>query len=239
MGCLIVYVLLSVLPYGFMSQAELAAVPNPSTAGVLEAVVGKWGSWLMNIGLLIAVLASWLAWTMITAEIPFAAAQNGTFPKVFAAENEHKSPSVSLWVTSSLMQLAILMVYFSNNAWNTMLSITGVMVLPAYLSSMAYLWKICEDGEYPATATVPRSGALICSILGSFYALWLIYAAGLEYLLMAVLFLTIGIPVFIWSRRENNPTEKTFSDRELSFAWLLVIVSVITLFLFWRGILKV
>lgn len=191
-----------------MSQAELAAVPNPSTAGVLEAVVGKWGSWLMNIGLLIAVLASWLAWTMITAEIPFAAAQNGTFPKVFAAENEHKSPSVSLWVTSSLMQLAILMVYFSNNAWNTMLSITGVMVLPAYLSSMAYLWKICEDGEYPATATVPRSGALICSILGSFYALWLIYAAGLEYLLMAVLFLTIGIPVFIWSRRENNPTEK-------------------------------
>ena len=239
LGCLIVYVLLSVLPYGFMSQAELAAVPNPSTAGVLEAVVGKWGSWLMNIGLLIAVLASWLAWTMITAEIPFAAAQNGTFPKVFAAENEHKSPSVSLWVTSSLMQLAILMVYFSNNAWNTMLSITGVMVLPAYLSSMAYLWKICEDGEYPATATVPRSGALICSILGSFYALWLIYAAGLEYLLMAVLFLTIGIPVFIWSRRENNPTEKTFSDRELSFAWLLVIVSVITLFLFWRGILKV
>ncbi len=239
LGCLIVYVLLSVLPYGFMSQAELAAVPNPSTAGVLEAVVGKWGSWLMNIGLLIAVLASWLAWTMITAEIPFAAAQNGTFPKVFAAENEHKSPSVSLWVTSSLMQLAILMVYFSNNAWNTMLSITGVMVLPAYLSSMAYLWKICEDGEYPATASVPRSGALICSILGSFYALWLIYAAGLEYLLMAVLFLTIGIPVFIWSRKENNPTEKTFSDRELSFAWLLVIVSVITLFLFWRGILKV
>ena len=113
------------------------------------------------------------------------------------------------------------------------------MVLPAYLSSMAYLWKICEDGEYPSTASVPRSGALICSILGSFYALWLIYAAGLEYLLMAVLFLTIGIPVFIWSRKENNPIEKTFSDRELSFAWLLVIVSVITLFLFWRGILKV
>ena len=70
-GGLIIFALISILPYGFMTQAELAAVPNPSTAGVLEAVVGPWGSWLMNIGLIIAVLASWLAWTMITAEIPY------------------------------------------------------------------------------------------------------------------------------------------------------------------------
>lgn len=35
-GCLVVYVLLSVLPFGFMTQQELAAVPTPSTAGVLE-----------------------------------------------------------------------------------------------------------------------------------------------------------------------------------------------------------
>lgn len=78
-GCLIVYVLLSVLPFGFMTQQELAAVPTPSTAGVLERAVGTWGSWIMNIGLIIAVLASWLAWTLITAEMPFAAAKTEPF----------------------------------------------------------------------------------------------------------------------------------------------------------------
>ena len=77
-GCLVIYALLSLLPFGFLTQAELAAIPNPSTAGVLEKVVGPWGAWVMNIGLLLAVLSSWLAWTMITAEIPQAAAQNGT-----------------------------------------------------------------------------------------------------------------------------------------------------------------
>ena len=148
LGCLIIYILLSLLPFGYMTQAELAAIPNPSTAGVLEKIVGPWGAWLMNIGLLVSVLTSWLAWTMVTAQIPQAAAQNGTFPKEFAAENENQAPSVSLWVTSALMQLFILLVYFSNNAWNTMLSITSVMVLPAYFSSCAYLWKVCEDGEY-------------------------------------------------------------------------------------------
>ena len=131
LGCLVIYIGLSVLPFGFLTQAEIAGVANPSTAGVLEKVVGPWGAVFMNCGLLIAVLSSWLAWTMITAEIPAAAAENGTFPKAFAHQNKEGSPDVSLWVTSALMQLAILMVYFSNNAWNTMLSITGVMVLPA------------------------------------------------------------------------------------------------------------
>ena len=74
-GCLVVYVLLSLIPYGFMSQEQLAAVPNPSTAGILEKVVGRWGAWLMNIGLLVSVLTSWLAWTMVTAQIPQAAAE--------------------------------------------------------------------------------------------------------------------------------------------------------------------
>lgn len=79
----------------------------------------------MNIGLLISVLASWLAWTIITAEMPFACAKDGTFPKFFAKSNSNGSPSASLWTTSALMQLAMLLVFFSNNAWNTMLSITG------------------------------------------------------------------------------------------------------------------
>ncbi|MDX8416152.1 amino acid permease [Intestinicryptomonas porci] len=82
-GGLLVFVLLSVLPFGVMTQAELVAVKNPSTAGVLEHVVGTWGAWLMNIGLIIAILANWLAWTMITAEVPYAAAKDGAFPKIF------------------------------------------------------------------------------------------------------------------------------------------------------------
>ena len=40
LGCLAIYVMLSLLPFGYMTQAELAAVPNPSTAGILEKIVG-------------------------------------------------------------------------------------------------------------------------------------------------------------------------------------------------------
>ena len=231
-GCLLIYVLLSVLPYGVMTQEQLAKVANPSTAGVLEVLVGRWGAWLMNIGLLISVLTSWLAWTMVTAQIPQAAAANGTFPRDFAKENAKHAPSVSLWITSSLMQIFMLLVYFSNNAWNTMLSITGVMVLPAYFMSCAYLWKICEDHEYAANFYIHRSEAMFSSIIGALYALWLIYAAGLQYLLLAVIFMVIGIPFYIWARKENNPKEPVFGVGEMVVAGVLIAIALFALYAF-------
>lgn len=236
LGCLIIYILLSLLPFGYMTQSELSAIPNPSTAGVLEKIVGPWGAWLMNIGLLVSVLTSWLAWTMVTAQIPQAAAQNGTFPKEFAAENENQAPSVSLWVTSALMQLFILLVYFSNNAWNTMLSITSVMVLPAYFSSCAYLWKVCEDGEYPNGIYIRRSAALFSAIIGSIYALWLIYAAGLNYLLMAVIFMALGIPVYMWARHQVAPNQRTFTTGEAVIAAFLIVIALWAIYALSHGI---
>lgn len=250
LGCLLIYVLLSVLPFGLMSQAQLSAVPNPSTAGVLQSVVGVWGAWVMNIGVVIAILASWLSWTMIVAEMPYAMAQNGAFPKIFMRENSKSAPNVSLIVTSTLMQLAMILVYFAGNAWNTMLSITGVMVLPAYFMSCLYLWKICEDHQFPNNIGLSRFYALITGILGTIYAGWLIYAAGLGYLLMAVVFITIGIPVYMWARHEQgagkfrqNKKETTyipyFSETEKVLSIVLIIISIVALYAFYRGLITV
>ena len=237
-GCLTIYILLSVLPFGFLSQAQLSSIANPSTAGVLQKVVGPWGAWVMNVGLIIAVLASWLAWTMITAQMPQSMAKDGTFPRVFEQENKAGSPSVSLWVTSCVMQLGMLVVYFSNNAWNTMLSITGVMVLPAYLTSAAYLWKLCEDGEYQHIRT-GRAYALFTSILGAIYACWLIYAAGLSYLLMAVVFIALGLPVYIWARKENSKGTPYFQVYEKYLAVALIFIALFAVYAMVRGIVSV
>ena len=236
-GGLLVFVLLSILPYGFMTQAEIAAVPNPSTAGVLENIVGKWGAWLMNLGLLVAVLSSWLAWTMITAELPYAAAKDGTFPKAFASTNSKGAASVSLWVTSALMQAAMLMVAFSGNAWNTMLSITGVMVLPPYLASTLYLWKIGGNGTLRSVVpnlSSTRAAAVLSGVLGSIYAVWLIYAAGLEYLLASIIFLALGIPVFVWAKRERG--QRAFKCAERVGAGILVAVAIAAVVLMSTGV---
>ena len=227
LGCLAIYVLLSLLPFGSMSQGELAALNNPSTAEILQkAVDSSWGGILMNLGVIIALMTSWLAFTIMIAQIPYAAAQDGTFPAVFNHVNRNGAPDVSLFVTSTVMQLTMIMVYFANNAWNTMLSITSVMILPAYFASTLYLWKVCAKKEYPADATVKLTAATICGFAGSVYALWMIYAAGLKYLAMAFIFLAIGIPVYIWARSNSNREKRYFTGKELTGAVIIILIAI-------------
>ncbi len=238
LGCLAIYVLLSVLPFGRMYQSTLANLANPSTAPLLADVVGDWGGWVMNLGVIVALLTSWLAFTIMIAQIPYAAANDGTFPKIFKRENRNGTPNISLWVTSLLMQTSMLLVYFAGNAWNTMLSITSVMILPPYLACTAYLWKLCLTGQYPKNLPVKPHFAMFCGAAGTLYALWMIYAAGINYLLMAFLFMVLGIPVFIHTRRtviaenKDQTDTKIFTKWEKWAAWGIAVIALIALFTF-------
>ncbi|AAF73708.1 arginine/ornithine antiporter protein [Chlamydia pneumoniae TW-183] len=239
LGCLTIYILFSLLPFGSLFQHQLANIPNPSTAGVLDILVGKWGEVLMNVGLIIAVLSSWLSWTIIVAEIPFSAAKNGTFPEIFTIENKEKSPSVSLYITSSVMQLAMLLVYFSSNAWNTMLSITGVMVLPAYLASAAFLFKLSKSKTYPKKGSIKAPLAMITGILGVVYSLWLIYAGGLKYLFMALVLLALGIPFYIDAGKKKKNAKTFFAKKEIVGMTFIGLLALTAIFLFSTGRIKI
>ena len=50
-----IYVLVSLLSTGVLSQPELAGLKVPSMAGVLQPLIGHWGAALINIGLMISV----------------------------------------------------------------------------------------------------------------------------------------------------------------------------------------
>ncbi len=242
LGCLLIYILLSLLPFGRMSRAHLAQLANPSTAPLLQSVVGTWGGWLMNIGVIVALLTSWLAFTIMIAQIPYAAAQDGTFPKCFARENSKSTPSVSLWISSLIMQLAMIFVFFESNAWNSMLSITSIMIIPPYMACTMYLARICRRGEYPEGASVSRRFAWICGVAGSLFALWMLYSGGLNYVLLAFIFLAGGIPLYVCTRKRNMRDElasigkgRVFTRNEFFAALLIAFIGVIALGYIVRG----
>ncbi len=231
----LLYVLISVLPFGVMTQAQLGAIAPPSMAAILGSIVGKWGEYFVNGGVLLSVLACWLVWTMLVAELPFAGAKDGTYPKVFATTNKNGSASVSLWVSTAVMQAMMLLVYFSNNAWNVMLSITGVMILPAYIGATGFLWKLMATGQYPGTAKIGKTTALVSSVLGTVYGFWLVFAAGLEYMLAGAVFFAIGNLVFMWARKEHAPGEAMYTKVELIVAAALVILGALAMWMLFTG----
>lgn len=229
---LVICLLFSILPFGIMSQAQLSVIPNPSSAGVMKSLTGDWGEWLINAGVIISILVSWLAWTMICAEIPQVAGQNGTFPKAFAKKNKKGAASFALLISSLIMQTVILLVYFSKNAWLTLLAISAICVLPAYFASATYLLKTCLTGEYSQHQSTGRTLAMVSSIVGAGFCLFMLYASELKYVVMTPLLITVGLPFFFLAHKQNNPGTPVLNKAErLCFYGLLALDAVIILLL--------
>ena len=203
---LLLYVLISVLALGILSRPELAALPNPSMAGLMAQMTGSWGKLLISVGLIVSVLASYVSWTLFSAEVPFSAARHGAFPAIFQRQNRNGTPIASLWLTSLTVQGCLLLVWLLGKGYTNLLLISTSMILVPYLLIGLFLLKLSLRGEGNG---LMRAVALV----SSGYGLWLLYAAGVEYLLLSLLLYGPGLLLFLYSRRQLG-AELRLSGRE-------------------------
>ena len=209
---LALYIIVSLLPLGVYSQADVGAMADPSMAAIMLDKFGKWGEILVNAGVIVSVLSSWLVWMLMLGEMPLAASKSGIFPKAFVKENKKGSPSTALLWTTIIVQIVLVISFFiGSNAWTTMISITSVMALPCYLFCTLFLFKIALKKEYPKGIFASRNMAVFTGAAGSLYGLWLIYAAGLNYLMVACIVYAVGLPLYIVGVRQHDPKAKLFA----------------------------
>jgi arginine:ornithine antiporter/lysine permease len=232
-GALGLYVLVSLLATGILSQPELTGLKVPSMAGVFESLVGPWGAALINIGLMISVGGAFLSWTLLCAEIPYTCGRDGTFPKWFGTENANGSPANSLWATNILIQLFLVLSFFSQSAYQFFYFIASVAILPPYVLSGAYALKLALSGDGYAAGETGRTKDALVGAFATIYGLWLIYAAGLNYLLMCAVLFAPGILVYLRARSERG--EKLFSGVEMIIAAAIVVLAVVAGWLMWTG----
>ncbi|WP_048602155.1 arginine-ornithine antiporter [Rubeoparvulum massiliense] len=229
---LIIYVLISLFSLGIMTQPDLAALSNPSMAYVMESVVGSWGAAIINIGLVISLLGAFLGWTLLAAEIPFVAAKDEVFPKWLKRENKNGSPLSSLWLTSLLIQTFLVLVLFAQSTYQALYFMSGTAILIPYLFSALYQLKLSATGEaYKPKES--RGRDLFLGIVATLYAIWLVYAAGLEYLLMVMILYAPGI--FFYWRAKHEYQKKLFQPMELVIAILLVAAAAWAIYLLSTG----
>ncbi len=233
LGALGIYVLVSMLSTGMLSQPELAGLKVPSMAGVLEPLVGRWGASLVNIGLMISVGGAFLSWTLLCAEIPYTCGRDGTFPKWFAAENANGSPVNALWATNVLIQVFLVLSFFSKSAYQFFYFIASVAILPPYVFSGAYALKLAMTGETYGPGDKARRRDMIVGLIATLYGVWLVYAAGLTYLLMCAVLFAPGILVYARARREHG--EPAFVGKELPIAIGIGVLALLALYLMWTG----
>ncbi len=228
-----VYLLISLLSFGVMSQQELAALPSSaSMANVLEKAVGPWGSVLVRIGLVISVAGAFLSWTLFAAEIPYRAAREGMMPDMFATENEKGSPLGSLWITNILVQIFLIITFYSNSTYLALFYIASTAILVPYVFSGAYALKLALTGE-SYEAGEGRGRDIFIGLVATVYGAWLIFAAGPNYLLMCALLYAPGILVYWWAR--NSRGEKAFNATDAIIAVGIAIAAGIAGYWMWTG----
>lgn len=217
---------ISILAYGVLPRAEIAALPQPSIGGVLEAAVGPWGGTFIRVGLIVSVLGAYLAWQLLAADVLFAAAQDRDMPRVLARRNRHGVPRDAVLWTSVLVTAILFAVQFVDDALDFSLDLTAALALAPFALASAYAVKIAvrRDG-YAGVPRRTRNAELAVALVSTAYTLFLLWAAGYVFWFLACLLLAPGTALYVRARRERGSVVLSRSARA-TFAAVVAMAAV-------------
>jgi arginine:ornithine antiporter/lysine permease len=197
-----VFASVTVVSYGILPAAEIAQLRQPSMGGVLEAAVGGWGKAFVSAGLIVSVLGAYLAWTLMAAEVLYVAAKDDDMPRFLGRTRRGDVPFAALLLTSVLVQIVLVVTYFSEDAFNFALDLTSALSLIPFLLAAGYALRISGRGRERLVAG-----------LAVVYTIFLLFAAGPKFLLVSFIVYAPATLLFVKARREQG--RQLFSGREL------------------------
>jgi arginine:ornithine antiporter/lysine permease len=193
----------TLVSYGVMPQRELAGISQPSMAAVLESVVGPRGSIFIRVGVIVSVLGAYLAWTLMAAEVLYIPAKTDEMPRFAARTNSHGAPVTALIMAAGLISLLLVALLFAVDALDFMLDLTAALSLIPYLLAAAYALKLTVTRD---TYGDGRSlvGDMVIAAVATVYSLFLIYAAGVDKLLLSCILYAPAAALYFKARRERG-----------------------------------
>lgn len=236
LGVLALFVLVTILPYGIMPRAQLGQLHNPSVAGVLAEVIGETGLALVSIGVLVSVLGAFLAWSLLAAEVLYAAAKRGVMPAFLARENARGAPAAAIWLTSIAAQLFLFLTLTAESAFNFFVDLTSVTALIPYVFVGAFGLQLALGRRFYAGADAERRRDLVRSALATVCALGMLWAGGMKMLLLSAVIFAPGTLLFMRVRQEQGG--RIFAGPELAVALLILLLALGAGFGLWAGLIS-
>lgn len=207
-----IFASVTIVSYGIMPMSEIAELGQPSMAGVLEHAVGPWGRWFVSAGLIVSVLGAYLAWSLMAAEVLSVAAEDRDMPRFLARTNRHGVPANAVLLTSIFVQLLLLALLLAGNALDLALDLTSALTLVPFILAALYALKLVSSRP-PAGQERGIVRDRIVSAIAVVYTAFLLFAAGVQFVLLALVIYAPATILFAMARREQG--RRVFSPREL------------------------
>src|SRR5215467_11443207 len=211
-ACAVVYILSLVAVFGIVPTSKLANATAPFSDAVNAMFGGTWAGNVMAIAVIISGLGALNGWTMICAEMPLAAAEDGLFPARFKRISKNGVPAFGIIASTVLASIAMAINYIGSGGatvFTTLVLMTGITAaIPYAFSALAQLkWRWADQ----QTIHTPRFArdmivavlALVFSILFIWYSrntgnsFWVYWAP----FFLAAGAMLLGIPIYRVQRR--------------------------------------
>jgi len=134
-------------------------------------------------------------WTLLEAELSRDMAARRLLPRWFMATDAGGTPRRALLVSTAITTLFVVM--------NGLRSMRGLFEYLLLLSTSATLWLYLACALAAWRLRVCRPLA----VLGAGYALWALWGAGIAASGMSFILMVSGLPIRLWSRREDQSTD--------------------------------
>lgn len=214
LACAAVYMLGTVAIMGTVPHAQLVDSSAPFSDALNNMFGGGWGGVMAALAI-ISGIGALNGWTMLCAEMPYAAARDGMFPVAFGRRSGRQVPAFGILVATVLTSIVAAVNYlWSENAFETILLLATVTtVIPYLFSASAQLfWLVTK--EVPVSRGSLAKDVTV-ALVGMAFTIWMVYGSGGDAVVKGLIMLLLGIPVYIWvkaSRGEYGPNEVTHED---------------------------
>lgn len=207
----IIYIILSILSMGGLSQEALALSDAP-LADIINNITGQtWGGTFISLGIIISAAGAASGWILTTARAAYAAGEDGLFPKFFSKIHpKHKTPINALIISSLCTNLLLILNYVSNltEAFNFMINLATLSFIPAYaFSACAEIMLTYKEGKKLSLIQFLKHSFF--SLLAFFYAVYIIYGSGSESAMWVFILMLIGIPFYAYKKIQDKSLKNT------------------------------
>lgn len=218
LACAVVYLLSLVAVFGILPSAALQKDNAPFSAAVNSMFGGHWAGYIMAVVVIISGFGALNGWTMICAEMPLAAANDGLFPDRFKNLSKNGVPVFGIVASTVLASIAMAINYIGSggaSVFTTLVLMTGITsAIPYAFSALAQIkWRIV-DRRAMHGARFARD--MIVAVLALVFSIFFIYysrntdSSGFEYwapFVLAGVALLLGIPIYFMQRGKMTQPE--------------------------------
>jgi arginine:ornithine antiporter/lysine permease len=168
----------------------------------------------------VSVLGAYLAWTLMSSEVLYVAAKDRDMPRFLARSDANDVPRAALLLTTALIQVVLVVTLLSDDAFTFALDLTSALSLIPFLLAAGYALKLALGRGGPAAGS-PTTRDLVIAALAVLYTAFLLFAAGLTFVLLSFVIYAPATILFAMTRREQG--RRVFSRGEL----VIFVVSVV------------